>query len=76
VERLFATIVYAKQVKTRVARVETIAESKGEHRWKSEAGQGTIERAELRADILYAEDVQTGTLEAREVHAEKVEIVP
>lgn len=69
--RVFARIIYAKEVKARNGRVGTVIRQGGEH---GGHGQGELRSADVRADIIHAKEVHADWIEAQEIHAKEVHI--
>jgi hypothetical protein len=76
-DRVYARIIYAKEVKARdgrVGRVYTGEGGKGRKGDKGDWGGGEVNTSEVSAEIIYAKEIKTDWIEADEIHAKEVKI--
>jgi hypothetical protein len=77
--RVYARVIYAREVKADDGRVGRWIEIKGNvHDMRSREGEGSgaedMNVAEVRADAIYADEIEADYIDADEVHARKLKM--
>ena len=71
-----AMLIYAKDVETEEAHVDSLTESKDDKRWEMGRAETKVAVRSLLAEVIYVEKLKCRRVEARELHAETVKIEP
>ncbi len=72
--RVYARVIYAKEVKARGGRVGRTYTDGGGKGGKGGWGSGEIHAPEVSAEIIYAKEIKADWIEADEIHAKEVKI--
>ena len=70
---LIADVVYTKQIKLAVFGSTQLIESKQEGRYERAKGSGDLVQPDIRASVIYAEDIEAYEVRAKQVFAQKIQ---
>lgn len=70
---LIADVIYVKQIKIGVARIDEMSESKQEKRYESAKNSPDVEQSSVRASVVYAEDIEADEVQAKQVFAQQIQ---
>ncbi len=70
-ERVYARVIYAKEVKARGGRIGRVYEGREKG---GQRGEGEIKAPEVSAEIIYAKEIKADWIEADEIYAKEVKI--
>ncbi|MDX2022915.1 MAG: hypothetical protein SF187_21960 [Deltaproteobacteria bacterium] len=70
---LVADVIYTKQIKLGVARIGEMSESKQEKRYEMAKGAADIDQPSVRANVIYAEDIEADEVQAKQLFAQEIQ---